>query len=80
PRELGAGLYRTELYPDQENAFYNSYNTLEDNSFLEYLHNNNPPLSWDEKVEFELNALKALQIYETTLLQQDITETTHQYY
>ncbi|CAG8831584.1 5718_t:CDS:2, partial [Gigaspora margarita] len=30
---------------------------LEDNSFLEYLHNNNP-LSWDEKVEFELSALK----------------------
>ncbi|CAG8844198.1 13822_t:CDS:2, partial [Gigaspora margarita] len=42
---------------NKENAFYNSYNTLEDNSFLEYPHNNNP-LFWDEKVEFELSALK----------------------
>ncbi|CAG8810500.1 4444_t:CDS:2, partial [Gigaspora margarita] len=42
---------------NKENTFYNSYNTLEDNSVLEYLHNNNP-LSWDEKVEFELSALK----------------------
>ncbi|CAG8845587.1 22053_t:CDS:2, partial [Gigaspora margarita] len=42
---------------NKENAFYNSYNILEDNSFLEYPHNNNP-LSWDEKVEFELSALK----------------------
>ncbi|CAG8850602.1 39726_t:CDS:1, partial [Gigaspora margarita] len=33
------------------------YNTLDDNSFLEYPYNNNP-LSWDEKVEFELSALK----------------------
>ncbi|CAG8838225.1 12604_t:CDS:1 [Gigaspora margarita] len=42
---------------NKENAFYNSYNTLDNNLFLEYLHNNNP-LSWDEKVEFELSAFK----------------------
>ncbi|CAG8649064.1 18546_t:CDS:2 [Gigaspora margarita] len=42
---------------NKETAFYNSYNTLEDNLFLEYPHNNNP-LFWDKKVEFEISALK----------------------
>ncbi|CAG8803836.1 16933_t:CDS:2, partial [Gigaspora margarita] len=49
-------LTKRKLIQDNE-PFYNSYNILEDNSFLEYLHNNNS-LSWDEKVEFELSALK----------------------
>ncbi|CAG8577188.1 5286_t:CDS:2 [Gigaspora margarita] len=47
----------SDMGNNKENAFYNSYNTLEDSLFLEYPHNNNP-LSWDKKVEFELSALK----------------------
>ncbi|CAG8818809.1 30445_t:CDS:2 [Gigaspora margarita] len=40
----------SDMGNNKKNAFYNSYNTLEN-------HNNNF-LSWDEKVEFELSALK----------------------
>ncbi|CAG8722128.1 16639_t:CDS:2 [Gigaspora margarita] len=47
----------SDIGNNKENTFYNSYNTLEDNLFLEYPYNNNP-LTWNEKVEFELSALK----------------------
>ncbi|CAG8753314.1 11628_t:CDS:1, partial [Gigaspora rosea] len=42
---------------NKENKFHNSYNILDNGSFLECSNNDNS-LFWDEKVEFELKALK----------------------
>ncbi|CAG8615444.1 14357_t:CDS:2 [Gigaspora rosea] len=46
-----------DVEDNKENTFHNSYNVLDNSSFLEYSNNDNS-LSWDEKVEFELKALK----------------------
>ncbi|CAG8835281.1 10186_t:CDS:1 [Gigaspora margarita] len=46
-----------DIGDNKENTFYNSFDILNNSLLLEYPHNNNS-LSWDEKVEFELSALK----------------------
>ncbi|CAG8744443.1 15908_t:CDS:1 [Gigaspora margarita] len=65
---------------NKENMFYNSFDTLNNSLLLEYSHNNDS-FSWDEKVEFELSALKnTTNIWNNSTITQpsEVTEMTQE--